>query len=125
MCVYTFCFKIAKYTIRRHNKTHVTGVRDTQENPLSTFSEISISGYKRTINAVDRTLKTVLTVWLDAHPEHFYQPPSHGDLHDLIRFAKLNMPDSDLCQRAKVKLESFVRDGIAGIVPSSTAVLSM
>nr|KAG5693399.1 hypothetical protein BaRGS_009872 [Batillaria attramentaria] len=56
---------------------------------------------------VDRTLKCVLSVWLDTYPEDFRESPDYPCLTLLESFARELIPDSDLATRAKQRISKY------------------
>jgi len=50
---------------------------------------------------VCRSLKAVLSVWLEAYPEDFREPPEYSALTSLLQFALCNACDYDLAQKAR------------------------
>lgn len=59
-----------------------------------------------------RTIKSVLSVWLDSYPEDFRDPPSYPCLHTLERFSKQHISESDLSVRARHKIEKFKKEDL-------------
>ncbi|XP_030646755.1 ral guanine nucleotide dissociation stimulator [Chanos chanos] len=55
------------------------------------------------------TVSSILGAWLDQYSEDFWNPPSHGCLHNLISYLHQNFPGSDLERRAQNLLEHFNR----------------
>ena len=51
-----------------------------------------------------------MQVWLDTYPEDFRDPPQFPALHQLLEFARNNLPESDLCIKVNYKLEKMKRD---------------
>ena len=50
--------------------------------------------------SVPRAISTILATWLGHYPEDFFQPPEFRCLKTLLAYIGLNMPGSDLEQRA-------------------------
>lgn len=59
-----------------------------------------------------RTIKSVLSVWMDSYPEDFRDPPNYPCLHILESFAKQHIPESDLSIRVRHKIEKFRKEDI-------------
>ena len=57
-----------------------------------------------------RTIRTVLSVWLDGYPDDLKEAPHFPSLHRLLEFVQCNMSDGDVVQRVKRRLDSFLRD---------------
>ncbi|ESP00875.1 hypothetical protein LOTGIDRAFT_238436 [Lottia gigantea] len=57
-----------------------------------------------------KTIRSVLSVWLDTQSEDFREPPDYPCLLDLEDFAKEYIPDSDLALRARHRLEKFQKE---------------
>ncbi|CAG2192118.1 RGL [Mytilus edulis] len=57
-----------------------------------------------------RTIKSVISVWLDTYPDDFREDPDYQCLHTLMKFSERHLPDSDLSSRAKHKLEKFQKE---------------
>lgn len=57
-----------------------------------------------------RTIKSVLSVWLDTYPEDFRTPPHYECLETLLRFAEESVPDNDLAIKAQHKLDRFLKE---------------
>jgi len=60
----------------------------------------------KTVN-ICRSLKTVLSVWLDTYPDDFREPPEYLTLSSLIEFTLCNACDNDLAQKARDQLSAF------------------
>ena len=56
---------------------------------------------------VCRSLKTVLSVWLETYPDDFHEPPEYYTLTSLLQFALCNAVDNDLAQKARDQLSAF------------------
>ncbi|XP_064616076.1 ral guanine nucleotide dissociation stimulator-like 1 isoform X2 [Liolophura sinensis] len=73
-----------------------------------------------------KTIKSVLSVWLDTYPEDFRTPPNYECLETLLRFAEESVPDNDLAIKAQHKLDRFLKetdetgDFISTIIPVPT-----
>ena len=63
-------------------------------------------------NLFSRTIKSVLSVWMDTYPEDFREPPGYPCLHYLENFAKQNIPESDLSIRVRHKIEKFKKEDL-------------
>ncbi|XP_063422433.1 ral guanine nucleotide dissociation stimulator-like 1 isoform X1 [Mytilus trossulus] len=59
-----------------------------------------------------RTIKSVISVWLDTYPDDFREDPDYQCLHTLMKFSERHLPDSDLSSRAKHKLEKFQKESL-------------
>lgn len=59
-----------------------------------------------------RTIKSVLSVWMDSFPEDFRDPPNYPCLHTLESFAKQHIPESDLSVRVRHKIDKFRKEDI-------------
>ena len=57
-----------------------------------------------------RTIKSVITVWIDTYPEDFRDPPSYKCLVQLETFTHIHLPDSDLNIRVKHKMDKFRKE---------------
>lgn len=57
-----------------------------------------------------RTIRSVISVWLDTYPDDFREDPDYQCLHTLMKFSERHLPDSDLSSRAKHKLEKFQKE---------------
>ena len=57
-----------------------------------------------------RTIKSVISVWLDTYPEDFREEPDYPCLQMLEKFAQEYMEDRDLVFRAKHKEERFRKE---------------
>lgn len=57
-----------------------------------------------------RTIKSVISVWMDTYPDDFREDPDYLCLQTLIKFSERHIPDSDLSSRAKHKLERFQKE---------------
>ncbi|KAK2186783.1 hypothetical protein NP493_189g05005 [Ridgeia piscesae] len=60
--------------------------------------------------AQKKTIRTVLSVWLDGYPDDLKEAPHFPSLHTLLAFVQHNMADSDVVERVKRRLDSFLRD---------------
>jgi len=56
---------------------------------------------------VCRSLKTVLSAWLETYPNDFREPPEYSTLNSLVQFAICNAYDNELAQKARDQLSSF------------------
>ena len=56
---------------------------------------------------VCRSLKSVLTVWLETYPDDFREPPEYRALSSLHEFAVHNTSDNDLALKACYQLSAF------------------
>ena len=66
-----------------------------------------------------RTIRTVILVWLDSYSEDFREPPHFPCLNQLAYFSAKHIPDSDLSQKAKDKIEKFAKEEeSSGIISS-------
>ena len=61
---------------------------------------------------IPRTIKSVLSVWLDTFPEDFRSPPDYPCLSRLEAFARDQVPDSDLGVRTRHKREKFRKEDL-------------
>ncbi|KAJ8311804.1 hypothetical protein KUTeg_010641 [Tegillarca granosa] len=82
---------------------------------LNKYKWLKINGQeskdKKEISEIQmRTVKSVISVWLDTYPEDFREEPDYPCLHTLEQFSKLHIPDSDLMTRARHKIEKFRRE---------------
>lgn len=50
--------------------------------------------------SVPRAISSILGTWLGHYPEDFFQPPEFPCLKTLLAYVGLNVPGSDLEQRA-------------------------
>jgi ral guanine nucleotide dissociation stimulator-like 1 len=84
--------------------------------PLSLLTEIVTRycdvGSNRTLQqqlreGCQRSLKMVMSVWLDTYPEDFYEPPDYPTLSALIQFTVTNAVDVDLSQKVRDQLATF------------------
>ncbi|XP_046332813.2 ral guanine nucleotide dissociation stimulator-like 1 isoform X8 [Haliotis rufescens] len=57
-----------------------------------------------------KTIKSVISVWLDTYPEDFREPPNYPCLHTLEKFSLHFLPDSDLAGRARHRIERLTKD---------------
>ncbi|XP_041370926.1 ral guanine nucleotide dissociation stimulator-like isoform X2 [Gigantopelta aegis] len=57
-----------------------------------------------------KTLRSVISVWLDTYPEDFHEDPDYPCLHLLETFVQCHLPDSDLAERARHRIERFKKD---------------
>lgn len=57
-----------------------------------------------------KTIRIVLSVWMDGFLEDFREPPNYPCLNTLISFATRHMESSDLCHRAQHKLDKFKKE---------------
>ena len=57
-----------------------------------------------------RTVKSVISVWMDTYPDDFRDDPDYTCLRTLEEFSKVHVPDSDLATRARHKMEKFQRE---------------
>ncbi|XP_060590682.1 ral guanine nucleotide dissociation stimulator-like 1 isoform X2 [Ruditapes philippinarum] len=57
-----------------------------------------------------RTIKSVLSMWIDTYPDDFRDPPSYPCLAKLEKFARQHIPESDLGIRAKHKIDKFRKE---------------
>ncbi|XP_050398987.2 ral guanine nucleotide dissociation stimulator-like 1 isoform X1 [Patella vulgata] len=57
-----------------------------------------------------KTIRSVISVWLDTHPDDFREHPDYPCLLDLEDFAKEHIADSDLGVRARHRLEKFQKE---------------
>lgn len=62
------------------------------------------------IDSLHRTIKSVISVWLDTYPEDFREEPDYPCLQMLEKFAQEYMEDRDLVFRAKHKEERFRKE---------------
>ncbi|XP_052789709.1 ral guanine nucleotide dissociation stimulator-like 1 isoform X1 [Mya arenaria] len=60
-----------------------------------------------------RTIKSVLSVWIDTYPEDFREPPTYPSLRTLESFAFDHLPDSDMAIRVKHKMERFKKEDLS------------
>jgi len=56
---------------------------------------------------VCRSLKTVVSAWLETYPNDFREPPEYSTLNLLVQFALCNAFDNDLAQKARDQLSAF------------------
>ena len=56
---------------------------------------------------VCRSLKTVLSAWLETYPNDFREPPEYSTLNSLVQFAICNAYDNELAQKARDQLSAF------------------
>ena len=54
-----------------------------------------------------RSLKTVVSAWLETYPNDFREPPEYSTLNSLVQFAICNACDNDLAQKARDQLLAF------------------
>jgi len=54
-----------------------------------------------------RSLKTVLSVWLETYPNDFREAPAYSTLTSLLQFALCNAFDNDMAQKARDQLIAF------------------
>jgi len=54
-----------------------------------------------------RSLKTVLSAWLETYPNDFREPPEYSTLNSLVQFAICNACDNDFAQKARDQLSAF------------------
>ncbi|KAH3792902.1 ral guanine nucleotide dissociation stimulator-like 1 [Dreissena polymorpha] len=59
-----------------------------------------------------RTIKSVISVWMDTYVEDFREPPTYPCLACLQNFAQKHVPDSDLVIRVKHKMEKFRKEDL-------------
>ncbi|KAL5011520.1 hypothetical protein ScPMuIL_010071 [Solemya velum] len=57
-----------------------------------------------------KTIKSVISVWLDSYAEDFFDHPNYSCLHTLEWFAERYIPGSDLNVRARHKIEQFRKE---------------
>lgn len=57
-----------------------------------------------------RTIKSVISVWIDTYPEDFHDAPDYSCLVKLEKFIEQHIPDSDLGIRVKHKIEKFKKE---------------
>ncbi|KAK2149040.1 hypothetical protein LSH36_471g06064 [Paralvinella palmiformis] len=57
-----------------------------------------------------KSLKTVISLWLSHYTEDFHEPPQYRCLHKLADIAKQYMPESDLSQRATERLADYIKE---------------
>ncbi|XP_048225017.1 ral guanine nucleotide dissociation stimulator-like [Perognathus longimembris pacificus] len=60
---------------------------------------------------VKNTLCSIFTLWMDFSPDDFYEPRNRDALNELMRYAMLNMPSSDLLLRLHILLEQLEEPG--------------
>ena len=56
---------------------------------------------------VCRSLKSVVSAWLETYPNDFRDPPEYSTLNSLVQFAICNACDNDLAQKAHDQLTTF------------------
>ena len=76
------------------------------------FLSHALPFYFHQCNLFSRTIKSVLSVWMDTYPEDFREPPGYPCLHYLENFAKQNIPESDLSIRVRHKIEKFKKEDL-------------
>ncbi|XP_021345418.1 ral guanine nucleotide dissociation stimulator-like 1 [Mizuhopecten yessoensis] len=60
-----------------------------------------------------RTVKSVISVWLDTYSEDFREEPDYPCLHTLELFSTQYIPDSDLAMRARHKIDRFHKEALS------------
>ncbi|KAK3088008.1 hypothetical protein FSP39_013341 [Pinctada imbricata] len=74
-------------------------------------THVEESKEKKEINEVQqRTVKSVISVWMDTYPDDFRDDPDYVCLCTLEEFSQKYIPDSDLATRARHKMEKFQRE---------------
>ncbi|GAB6031488.1 hypothetical protein CHUAL_009256 [Chamberlinius hualienensis] len=64
-----------------------------------------------------KAVRSTLTVWLDAYPDDFRDPPNYRCLNQITEFANSHISDGELQIRIKHKLEKFKREAEAKLSP--------
>jgi len=54
-----------------------------------------------------RSLRSVIMVWFEVHPDDFFDPPHFDSLCQLWSFAKQYFSDSDLAHRCEERIATF------------------
>ena len=72
--------------------------------------DVTITWFYLMIIIFHRTIKSVISVWMDTYPDDFREDPDYLCLQTLIKFSERHLPDSDLSSRAKHKREKFQKE---------------
>ncbi|CAH1786637.1 unnamed protein product, partial [Owenia fusiformis] len=57
-----------------------------------------------------KSLRSVLSVWLDTYSEDFKEPPNYPCLNALYKFTSKYMPDNDLALRVRHRIDKFKKE---------------
>ncbi|XP_035890407.1 ral guanine nucleotide dissociation stimulator-like [Phyllostomus discolor] len=95
-------------TCHRHRKCPRDGRRDVLLTPsrygcIFPYCEEDRGPQERQRQAIS----SILDIWLDQHPEDFFQPPEFLCLMMLLAYLELNFPGSDLEHRAQLLLSEL------------------
>lgn len=83
--------------------------KELMETISKRYADIGDAEGRQVMENCRRSLKMVLIVWLDMYPEDFRDPPVYPALSLLEKFARENLPESDLMQKVCEKKCLFLK----------------
>lgn len=95
---------------------------------LERFEELSASPKNGEADLYDQHKKALIStlhVWLNRHPEDFYDPPNHYALNQLLSFCEKHLPSTELEAKVRHRLDRYHREAQIDSSLAPTPVFAM